>query len=191
MALRGYDFVVQDRTGSKFTIGNLTLFRASKLACSWHDDRSRVLITAFHLLADVHASRDGGDAAAAAAAVAAAGAAASAAEDAGAATAETAAANTEAAAARAAAVVDDGGAVARGEAAEVLVANCHLEGNPWKAQARFNQIRKAVAHMQRHVEAERRPVDDARILITGAAHAWPCSSDGTPSAHTTTHARLT
>lgn len=160
MRARGYDYVIQDRTGSKFTIGNITFFRSNKLCCTWHDDRSRVLITAFKLLADVHG--DKGSTAEADKLVASARRTHAQVDTAESAATETAAPNVDAGDA-----VGAGDETGVGEAAEILVANCHLEGNPWKAQARFNQIRKAVAHMQRHIEAERRPVDDARILIAG------------------------
>lgn len=49
MAELGYGAVVQDRSGSLFSIANATFFRAAKLEMTWSEDRSRTLLTSFRM----------------------------------------------------------------------------------------------------------------------------------------------
>jgi hypothetical protein len=180
MRVLGYTAVLQDRAKSKFTICNVTFFRASKLCCTWTDSRSRALITGFKLIPDM-------EFAAALATTAPAhtvtgqsangsrtrvnGASARSPREAGmeirAAAEPGSPRRTNGAAVSQASDATGGGGELAG-AAEVFIANCHLEGHPWKAQERFNQIKGVLTRMERRQHDAGAPMDDARILVVGA-----------------------
>ena len=64
----------------------------------------------------------------------------------------------------------DGAAAGSTVAAEVFIANCHLEGHPWKAQERFNQIKGVLTRIERRQSEAGAPTDDARILVVGTSY---------------------
>jgi CCR4-NOT transcription complex subunit 6 len=49
MASLGYGFAAQDRSGSRFSICNVTFYRKSKLSSTWSEGRSRALLCEFKL----------------------------------------------------------------------------------------------------------------------------------------------
>eukprot|EP00879_Flechtneria_rotunda_P023628 GHRR01024999.1.p1 GENE.GHRR01024999.1~~GHRR01024999.1.p1 ORF type:complete len:289 (+),score=78.40 GHRR01024999.1:83-949(+) len=49
----------------------------------------------------------------------------------------------------------------------IYVANCHLEGSPYKPQERLNQIRSTLNSLQRHQIAERLSPSDCHVVIAG------------------------
>jgi hypothetical protein len=168
----GYTAVLQDRSKSKFTICNVTFFQASKLCCTWTDSRSRALITGFKLISDMEFAAELASPAPAAASVAPA--------------ASSSNKGTGAAAPKSPRHVN-GSSGKKGSnanrsdeglagAAEVFVANCHLEGHPWKAQERFNQIKGVLARMERRQYEAGAPMDDARILVVGVHCSSPPSN---------------
>lgn len=167
MASLGYTAVVQDRPKSKFTICNVTFFQSSKLCHTWTDSRSRALITGFKLIPDMEMAEE----AAATSASTSVGPSASSKAVNGASAVRRAGNNAQEGgmATLAAAVSDTPDRANDGVAgaAEVFIANCHLEGHPWKAQERFNQIKGVLTRMERRQSEAGAPMDDARILVVG------------------------
>lgn len=143
MKSMGYTAVIQDRAKTKFTICNATFFRSSKLCHTWTESRSRALITGFKLIPDMvsadHAQLDNP--------------------------------SVGSTAATKEGVRDSpsvgGTDVGTNGAAEVFIANCHLEGHPWKAQERFNQMKGVLGRIERRQNEADAPMDDTRILLVG------------------------
>lgn len=177
----GYTAVVQDRSKSKFTICNATFFRSNKLCHTWTESRSRALVTGFKLIPDMEFAADlasgtpactRGEPVDGASDVRRAGTSTR-----GGGMATLAAVTPETPGKVNGAAVKDGqNPTDSGEglttspvtgAAEVFVANCHLEGHPWKSQERFNQIKGVLTRMERRQTEAGAPMDDARILVVG------------------------
>ena len=188
MTALGYTEIVQDRSKSKFTICNATFFQSNKLCHTWTESRSRALVTGFKLLPDKELAAVAASSSAAAAGSTGGGgdrvdaqhktpAARGTGENVQTATMATLAAgaplstddvNGAAVKGDAAAVGDGGGSMGT---AEVFIANCHLEGHPWKAQERFNQVKGVLARMERRQSEIGAPMDDARILVVGVPYS--------------------
>jgi hypothetical protein len=190
MASLGYAFVAQDRSKTKFTITNITLFRMCKLQHRWTDSRSRALITGFVVLSNE-----------APAASAVSGATSEVSSSAQVKTAGAVANNS---------TVDNGAVGEKDEVATgvpslagwpniaaesrshadkdeaqegaarlaggakvgeqmVYIGNVHLEGHPYKAKERLAQVQSVMVRLQGHVARWGHGYDDARIAIVGVS----------------------
>ena len=178
MAELGYDHAAQDRSDGRFSIANITFFRRSKLRLVWSETRSRALLAQLRLLPAAPSAAQEPSTRPSSAHASGVNASTDGTEGGSGATAEHAQHGNG---------CRDGAEGVEAPAADVYIANVHLEGHPYKSQERVAQLRSALGRLQLQVEKQGGRCEGASALIVGVPSAscmlhaaCACTCDAAP-----------